>query len=146
MPQPRLRNRIITLPSNVPKLYDDSIKFELPRDLLWNEYPCPMGYDPVISSMRYGELWIAEVKRRWPETNVIFKAGPDYSAQASYMKVGLNHPQYDALMKDGMRLADDLRRKPQMWLLKPNSKHWRRLRKKLKPQENQTQEFLGRTF
>lgn len=145
MPQPRLRN-VITLPSNVPKDYDDSITINMPRDLPFQVVPCPEGYDEQMSAMRFGELWMAETKRRYPETRVSFKGGPPGVAMASYVDVGVNFPNSRQVILDVTRLANDLMEKPERWLVKPNNKDAKRLRKKLKPQEKKVQSFLGQTY
>lgn len=145
MPQPRLRN-VITLPSNVPKNYDDSITISMPRDLPFRVVPCPEGYDEFFSAMRFGELWLGEVKRRYPETAITFKGGPPGTVMASYVDVGVNFPNSRQVMLDVTRLANDLMETPEKWLLKPKDKDAVRLRKKLKPQEKKVQSFLGQTY
>lgn len=145
MPQPRLR-KVIDLPSNVPKNYDDSITISMPRDLPFQTVSLPYGFDEQMSAMRFGELWIAEVQRRYPETTITFKGGPPGATMASYVDVGANHPKHKEIMADVMRLAGDLLAKPTSWLLRPNDKDAKRLRKKLKPQQKDVNTFVGQVY
>ncbi len=98
------------LQPNVPILNTGAITIDFYRDWLWGEHACPPGVDPVASALRFTELWIEEIQRRWPNSHVVVNniPGVNFHPLVTLGDLAIPHLNPKQAAIDLQRLGDTL--------------------------------------
>lgn len=119
---------VTNIPSNIPVVYEGGISIRVFRDSLWHDEPLPKTADPKASALKYCQLWVNEIQKRWPGTIALITCEP--GDNPSLVSVTDDHVNQKGVMEDVLRLGMEVYGRRNEWLVYSGTRESKRLREK----------------
>jgi len=142
--------KVIDLSEHLKPLEQRTATITLPQELLWDMEPCPEGCDPLVSAIKFADIWRQRLQRRFPDIAVTVKVMPGRGFGSAALDFGANLStrMTAKITKEQYAIAVDLQKVEhrKTWLVHKGSPEWIKIVKTVRPQESLKQEALGKVY
>jgi hypothetical protein len=104
--------------TDVPIIHSGTVVLHFHRGVLWTVMPVPFDVDPRSSSLKFFHLWVDEIQKRWPTTEIVPVCYP--GADPTQINAA-NHTAGQQMVDDCTRLFTTVFNRPEEWLVKRNT-------------------------